>query len=413
MLDRDPSSTRVATREPVPSPSRLLTLASRVPTWAAVLGIYAASRVFSTVLLFIVYRIAASHPGQYADGYVDGGRGTGFFGFSNVWDGAYYTSIAQHGYPHVLPISASGAVEPNSWAFLPFFPWTVRILAQITGWDTGAVAAGVATIFGALAALMLHRFLRLRVDALGALWGTTFFCFGAMAFVLQVGYAESMFLFFCFTGMWALLTRRYVLLAWSGVIASFTKPGALALALALAIVVVHRLWTKDPFPRAERIAAVVAGLAIAAAGFTWPLIAAAATGVPDAYLKTETAWWISYIGTDHFVPLTPWFLFAIRYLGILGAVVVLAIVALWFWGMRKPSLRRLGVDIRAFLTAYALYLFAVFLPQQSLPRLLMPLAPLVAVDSITHRKHLRHLVLGSGMALQFVAIVTLWLTGPP
>jgi Mannosyltransferase (PIG-V) len=414
VLDQDPAITRIAYTDVGRSPSRLLTAASKAPTWVSILVIYGISRAFSTALLFVMYRIAATHPGSYADKYYDGGGTKGFFGFLNVWDGRFYTSIAQHGYPHVLPVSASGAVEPNNWAFLPVFPWCVRILAEITGWDTGAVAAGVATIFGALAALMLHRFLRLRVDALGALWGTTFFCFGAMAFVLEVGYAESMFLFFVFTGMWALMKRRYVLLTWCGVIGSFTKPGALALALALLIVVVHRLW-KHPheFPRAERVAAVISGLVIAAAGLAWPLVAAGVTGQSNAYLKTETAWWTDYIGHVSFVPLTPWFLFAMRYLGILGIVVVLAIVGLWIWGMRKPSLRRLGLEIRSFMTAYALYLFAVFLPQQSLPRLIMPLAPLVAVDSITHQKHLRRLVLISGMALQFVCVVTLWLTGPP
>lgn len=416
MLERDVAITRAAFADPAASPSRLLTAAQRLPAWGAVLVIYALSRVFSTILLFVTYRIAATHPGHFADRYYDAGASKGFFGFLNVWDARFYTSIAQHGYPHTLPESITGAVQPNAWAFLPVFPWTVRIVAQTTGWDTGAVAAGVATLFGALAALALHRFLSLRIDPLGALWGTTFFCFGAMAFVLEVGYAESMFLFLLFAGLLALMQRRYVTLMWCGVIASFVRPGALSLALALLIVVVHRFWKhRDDFPRAERVTAVVAGLAIAAAGFAWPLVAAAVTGRSDAYLKTEMSWWEGVIGytPDHFVPLSPWFLMAVRYLGVAGIVVVLAIVALYLWGMRKPSLKRLGFDIRAFLTSYALYLFAVFLPQQSLARLIMPLAPLVAVDSITHQRAIRRLVLGSGMALQVACVVILWLDGPP
>ena len=408
--------TRVAIARPVRSPSLLLAAAQKLPSWGAVLVIYGLSRVFSTVLLFVVYRIAATHPGYYADNYVDGGATKGFFGFLNVWDARFYTSIAQHGYPHVLPMSSSGAVQPNAWAFLPVFPWCVRILAQMTGWDTGAVAAGVATVFGALAALTLHRFLSLRVDALGALWGTTFFCFGVMAFVLEAGYAESMFLFLLFAGLLALMRRRYVTLLWCGVLASFVRPGALVLALALLIVVAQRL-RKHPgeFPRAERTTAITTGLAIGAAGLAWPLIAAAVTGDSGAYLKTEMAWWNGVIGYTpaHFIPLSPWFLMAVRYLGVGGILVVLGIPALYIWGMRKPSLRRLGFDIRAFLTSYSLYLFAVFLPQQSLPRLIMPLAPLVAVDSITHQRAIRRLVLASGMALQVTCVVTMWLLGPP
>jgi hypothetical protein len=415
VLDRDFTTTRVAYAAPARVPSRLFEAAQRLPAWGAVLVVYAASRVFSTLLLFVTYRIAATNPGQFADSYVDAGQTKGFFGFLNVWDARFYTTIAQHGYPHVLP-EAGGAVQPNAWAFLPVFPWTVRILAQVTGWDTGAVAAGVATVFGALAALALHRFLSLRVDPLGALWGTTFFCFGAMAFVLQVGYAESMFLFFVFAGLLALMERRYVTLMWCGILASFTRPGALALALALLIVVVQRFWKHpEEFPRAERAAALVAGFGIAAAGLAWPLVATAVTGRSDAYLATEMSWWKGVIGytPDHFVPLSPWFLMAVRYLGAPGIILVLGVVALFVWGMGKPSLRRLGFDIRAFLTSYSLYLFAVFLPQQSLPRLIMPLAPLVAVDSITHQAAIRRLCLASGMALQVTCVVTMWLMGPP
>ncbi|RKR76030.1 mannosyltransferase family protein [Frondihabitans australicus] len=400
---------------PTPSPLRLLTWAQRLPWWSAVLGVYAASRVFSTILLFVMYRIASANPGRWANGYVDQDPTHGFFGFLNVWDARFYTNIAQHGYPTTLAIDAAGHVEKNGWAFLPAFPWTVRILAQMTGWDTGGVAVGVATAFGALAALMLYRLLRLRVDELGALWGTTFFCFGAVGFVLEVGYAESMFLFFLFAGTWAMLTRRYEMLLWCGVLAAFTKPGALVLALALGIVVVQRyVQDREGFPPAERVRAVIAGLAIAAAGFAWPLIAAAATGHAGAYLQTEMSWWRDVLGyTPKFVPLTPWFIMATHFLGWAGVFVVLAIVGLFVWGMRKPSLRRLGTGIRAYVVSYALYLFAVFLPQESLPRLLMPLAPLVSVDSITHSTAIRRLVLFSGMALQVTCVVTMWLTGPP
>lgn len=415
VLDQDPGTLARATRAPVHTPSRLVSAAGRLPAWASVVIIYAISRVFSTALMFVLYRIAATNPGTWADRYVDGGDTSGLIGFLNVWDARFYTDIAQHGYPHQLPVDSAGDVVSNSWAFLPVYPWTTRIIAQVTGWETGLVAVLVATVFGALAAVMLHRFLRLRVDETGALWATTFFCFGAMGFILQTGYAESMFLFFLFTGMWALMKRRYVLLMWCGVLGSFTRPGALALALALLIVVIYRFVRhRDEFPRAERAAAVFSGLVMAAAGLAWPVVAAAITGQPDAYLKTEMSWWVDVIGYEpHFVPLTPWFLMTIRWLGPLGAIVVLATVALWFWGMNKPSLKRLGLDIRAFLTSYALYLFAVFLPQWSLPRLIMPLAPLLAVDSITHRRSLRRLVLFSGMAIQITAATTLWLTGAP
>ena len=44
--------------------------------------------------------------------------------------------------------------------------------------------------------------------------------------------------------------------------------------------------------------------------------------------------------------------------------------------MFEPHVRRLGVEIRLWTASYLLYLLAVFLPQSSLFRLLLPLTPL-------------------------------------
>ena len=45
----------------------------------------------------------------------------------------------------------------------------------------------------------------------------------------------------------------------------------------------------------------------------------------------------------------------------------------------SPAVRRLGVDLRFWIAAYSLYLLAVFFPQSSTFRLLMPLFPLLGV----------------------------------
>ena len=44
--------------------------------------------------------------------------------------------------------------------------------------------------------------------------------------------------------------------------------------------------------------------------------------------------------------------------------------------MLSPPVRRLGTTIRLWAVSYALYLLAVFFPQSSVFRLLMPMAPL-------------------------------------
>ena len=45
--------------------------------------------------------------------------------------------------------------------------------------------------------------------------------------------------------------------------------------------------------------------------------------------------------------------------------------------MFTPAVKRLGVDLRFWVASYALYLLAVFFPQSSTFRLLMPMFPLL------------------------------------
>jgi hypothetical protein len=81
--------------------------------------------------------------------------------------------------------------------------------------------------------------------------------------------------------------------------------------------------------------------------------------------------------------------------------------------LTRPSVRALGTEIVAYAASYALYLFAVFLPQQSLFRLLLPLSPLLGAQGLTHSRRARSIVLWVGIALQPVAIVLLWFLGYP
>jgi hypothetical protein len=99
------------------------------------------------------------------------------------------------------------------------------------------------------------------------------------------------------------------------------------------------------------------------------------------------------------------------YLGPAGAaVVVVALAAGTAWFCRR-SIRRLGAEIMAFGASLCLYVFAVFLPQQSLFRiLLIPLAPLAGDPALTGdaRGRLRRGLLIASLALQPIAVVLLW-----
>ncbi|WP_431278037.1 hypothetical protein [Leifsonia poae] len=381
--------------------------------WIVVLAVYAASRVFTTTLMVTLFFAASVGDWHFASSRAD----PSFFTFSGSWDASYYRRIAEHGYPTVIPTDADGNVMQNEWAFLPFFPWIVRGVMFVTGLGFYPAAIIIATAFGAAATLVLYRLVASRVGTTSGLWAAVLFAFGPLAFVLQIAYAESLFFFLMFSALWAMVSRRYWWIIPIGVAAAFTKPGALALPLALAVVYVVRLVQRRragiPFPWQQQVAVLVGGFVTSVAGLAWPLIASAVTGFPNAYLQTELSWWTGFVGRVQFVPLTPWFLFTWKYGSIFGVLLIVIAIAAFVWMLTRPSVRALGLEIVAFSASYALYLFAVFLPQQSLFRLLMPLAPLAGAPGLTHNRRARMIALICGIALQPVALILLWFVGYP
>lgn len=381
--------------------------------WVAVLGMYLASRALTTTLMLSLY--VAGNVGHWPAGspLVH----PTFLNFSGTWDASYYRRIAEQGYPTSLPTDADGEVMQNPWAFLPLFPFLVRGLMTVTGLGFDVLGVVVALVFGAAATLVLYRLVASRVGPVSGFWAAAFFCFGPLSFVLQIAYAESLFFFLMFAGLWAMAARRYWTLIPFGVAAAFTKPGALALSLALGIVFLVRLVQSrrgdEPFPARERTAMIVAGIVTAAAGLAWPVIASAVTGTPGAYVETELSWWTGFIGRVAFVPMTPWFLFTWRYASVAGAILVVAVIVGYVWLLNRPSVKALGTEVVAFAASYGLYLFAVFLPQQSLFRLLLPLSPLGGAPGLTRNPRARAIVLVVGVVLQPVALVLLWFLGFP
>ncbi|MFF1635980.1 hypothetical protein [Leifsonia sp. NPDC058248] len=380
--------------------------------WIVVLGVYAASRVFTTTVMLTLYIAATAGDWHFASSRVD----PTFFTFSGSWDSSYYRQIAEHGYPH-LPTDNTGNVVQNPWAFLPLFPLIARGLMFVTGLGFYPAGVIVAVVFGAAATLVLYRLVASRVGQTSGLWAAIFFSFGPLSFVLQIAYAESLFFFLMFAALWAMMSRHYWWVIPLGVAAALTRPGELALPLALGIVFVVRVVRQrrsvEPFPWRERVAMIVAGAVTALAGFAWPLIASAVTGVADAYLQTELSWWTGFVGQVSFVPLTPWFLFAWKFASVVGAVLVVCAIAAFAWLLSRPSIRALGTEVVAYSASYGLYLLAVFLPQESLFRLLMPLYPLAGAPALTLDRRARLIVLFSGIALQPVALFLLWYLGYP
>jgi hypothetical protein len=302
------------------------------------------------------------------------------------WDAQWYWLTAVSGYPSVLPLTDSGAVAENSWAFMPLYAYlSAAVSTPFGSWGVGAVI--VSLVAGYLSCLVLYRMLRMRLDVTASAWGVVLFACAPLSAMFQVGYAEALFLLWLFLALWQVMRRRFAWLFLLIPLMGFTRPGVLAFALFLGLYGIWRLVRRRTDPLSLRETLLIGGAAVWAAivGFSWQVFASFATGDPHAYLATELAWrrnWISDAGAD-FLPFDGFlqatsFWFTTWGPGpVVGFVVLgLAVAAIAALLLFEPHVRRLGVELRLWTASYVLYLLAVFFPQSSIFRLLIPVSPL-------------------------------------
>jgi len=347
------------------------------PWWVRVLIVFVASRVVTTGILLYFAAIQAKNPWtDAAPGYAE---------YSRIWDGHWYYIISVVAYPSVLPLTADGHVGESAWAFMPVYPTIAGLFTRATGLDFGVVATAMSVLFALGTALVFYRLMLRFLDESAALFAVVLFCVAPLSPILQVAYAESMGLFFLVVALWLLVTRHYWSLIPVVAVMALTRPSGLAFALALALHVAYRWWRRrdDPFPPREALAASVAAVTAGIAGLAWLLVAWAVTGSMTAYTDTELAWRSAYIGYQELVPFTPWWHAAQFWIRFPLGWLVVAIGALAIIGfavlLRSRAARRMGVDLRFWLLSYSLYLLAVFFPQSSTFRLLMPLFPALGI----------------------------------
>jgi hypothetical protein len=395
----------------VPAPVAAATTAperaSRLPWWGAALAIFAASRVVTTLLFLWVWSLAT--PRSRA------GAHPSFLDLVSAWDGQWYWLIAENGYPSELPLTPSGTVDTNQWAFLPVYPYLAKTLGLGLGdWRVPALVLSVAAGFGAavlLAALLLPRIGRSR-----ALFSVALLSCSPLAFMFQTTYAESLALMLLLAALLLVDRARYLAAIPVALVLAFTRPGILALALAVGLQVVLRFVRArrggPPLPGSELAGGLLLAVVCAVAGFAWTGIAALATGRLDAYFATESAWRALWMPDSSITLFEPW-LFAAHFWAerVVGSgaatwvapVLLVALVVGFAVLLLSPWVRRLGDTIRLWAASYALYLLAVFFPQSSVFRLLMPMAPLAG--AITPRSwSARAAVLVGSLGLQ-----ALWL----
>jgi hypothetical protein len=377
-----------------------------------VLAIFVASRIVTTTIFLIVASL--QHTSDRT------GEHPGFFEFANIWDGQWYWYIAGSGYPSEVPRDESGNAQENAWAFLPAYPALLRLLT-LSGIPFPAIAPFVSMLFAGAAALVFYRLMARLLPQGSALFATALFCFAPLSTILQVSYAESMHLFLLFLALLLLVDRRYLLLMPVVVVMAFTRPSGLAFALALLLHLVHRFVTRerDPFPWRERLQVVAAGLVAALSGVAWLLIAWAVTGEFTAYTDTEFAWRRGFGVEGDLIPFTPWVQGAAFWFHdwwdltepwlLLASIAAVAALVVGFAAfLLSPWAKRLGPDLRFWLISYALYLLAVFFPQSSTFRLLVPLAPALGALAVPRSPAFRVTALLLAVAGQFLWTYGLW-----
>ena len=301
-----------------------------------------------------------------------------------LWDGSWYRFIAEHGYPHVLPVdAASGHVVQNAWAFYPVFPLLARTLMSATGLGFPVVASSLSLVCGLGAAVIMARLLSERLGDRAAL--ATVAVWGAFpaAVALQIAYTEAIAMLVLCALLWALIRRNWLAAGALALVLGVTRP----IAVPVAIVVAVLLWLRwrrrasDPIDVGEYAAGAFALVASGIGAVAWPLIAWRVTGSRSAYTDTMAAW---RVGAE-ITPFKPWLgmsQWAFRDFdggNVYGPVALAAVATIIVVLTCGPWATRLGPELRLWCLAYPAYLAVVLDPFTSIFRYALPLFPLTAL----------------------------------
>ncbi|WP_246179855.1 hypothetical protein [Kocuria coralli] len=402
----------------VPAPTRvhrrltewgagLLARFGRMPWWAQALTIWMVSRAWAFVIFAVVDRQAPDGPW--------GRSPLGYLGFVSIWDGTWYQSVHDHGYPDELPRGASGTVAENPWAFYPLFPMVVRAVTAWTGLPWAVCAPTVALVAGFLAAVLILRLFQQFLSHATALWALAVVAFGPVSPVFQAAYAESLHLALL-AGVLLLLLRGHLLPAAPLILLMcLTRPAGVPFAAALGVFWVvrsvsavrrrrHRPWWRL-LDRWFWLA-----LWSCACALLWPGLAWAVTGEPGAYTDTETAWRATAL-----VPFEPWLTLGSRFFGpALGWLAVLVAAGAFALLITTRAVRGVLPSLLwLWVVCYAVYLAAFLHPQSSTFRLLVPLFVLAGpLAAVSDSRAFRWTLVIVGAMSQIVWIGYLWQWSP-
>lgn len=395
------------------------TMMARWPWWLQVASVFIAARLISAC----IFMAAAIHQG--ANPWFP--PAPDYWNFITIWDGRWYQTATESGYPSVLPVDGNGVVKENAWAFYALFPFLARGLSAMTGLGTLQSLTAIAMVAGLGAALVIYRLFREFAGRRTALWGIVFVSTFPISPILQVPYAESLNLLLLAAALLLVVRHRYLAAIPVVLLMCLSRPTGVPFAAMVGLLLLWRLWQRwkstgdkattlpgsaagDERTSVRSLAALAALVLAAGLGaLAWPAIAWAVTGDPTAYTRTETAW----RGHD-LVPFKPWFDTGRTLFGpVLGVFAPFVFAALFVLAMLSRPVRALGPELRLWCACYMGYLLVFLHPQTSTFRMLLPLFPLaLGAALISKSKAYRGTVVVMFLLLQIVWVVWLWAWAP-
>lgn len=244
------------------SGGRLATAWSRLPGWRTALVVAAISRILVIVPL-VVFNRPSSTPELVGAGPL------------NIYDGAWYLSIAHLGY-HAEPLVGAHA----DFSFFPTWPLLIRV-ASLDGLIDAAVLAPILAIALYLMAVpLLWRVLAQPFGDQAATWGLVFLSLSPASYVLSLSYSEPLFLLLTAIAFATPMRSRRRLIA-TALVAATRLPGIAVGASGLALL------RRDP---AHAISAVAAG---AMGLFAWIGFVGVLTSDGLGFFRGTFVWWSS------------------------------------------------------------------------------------------------------------------------
>ena len=331
-----------------------------------------------------------------------------FHAMGTVWDGRWYLSIAQHGYPHHLFNEGDG----SRWAFFPGFPAAVRALAEVTRLDLPDAAVVAAFVLGLTSALAIWLAVREVFGSRLAERAVLLYVFCPTAYVLSLAYTEGLFLTAAATCLYALSRRYWITAALCACVAGLTRNAGIVVVLAVLVMALPAAWRGRTWRPV--VAASIAPLGLVSfMAYGWAMV-----GTPVAFLSAERFWhgqhfvWFeSPIGAIvvalHQGPGGVGFLPA----AMAGASLVLGFLGIWLLDRMSGSVRTGGGAIAAVPTSWWVYTVGTLLIAysayftDSIPRYTMAAFPLFVAFAWKLPRSMEGAVVGVMACLQGALLV--------